>query len=78
MGVAKRCVGEQQFLLLFEPFDDAGGAILMATHALGHELGVAQRLVILANGRVIVDTPRGTLSAEEVHKLYALHTEEAS
>jgi heme ABC exporter ATP-binding subunit CcmA len=59
-------------------FTAAGGAILMATHAFGHELDVAGRLVILAGGRVVVDTPRGTHSAEEVHKLYALHTEEAS
>ena len=27
--------------------------------------------------RVIVDTPRGTLSADEIHRLYALHTEDA-
>jgi heme ABC exporter ATP-binding subunit CcmA len=59
-------------------FTAAGGAILMATHAFGRELDVADRLVILANGRIIVDTPRGTLGAEEIHRLYALHTEDAS
>ncbi|MBM3217941.1 MAG: heme ABC exporter ATP-binding protein CcmA [Candidatus Rokubacteria bacterium] len=59
-------------------FTAGGGAILMATHAFGRELDVAERLVILANGRIIADTPRGTLGAEEIHRLYALHTEDAS
>jgi ABC-type multidrug transport system ATPase subunit len=59
-------------------FTAAGGAIVMATHAFGRELEVAERLVILAGGRIIVDTPRGTLRGEEIHRLYALHTEEAS
>ena len=59
-------------------FTAAGGALLMATHAFGRELDVADRLVILANGRIVLDRPRGTLSAEDVHRLYAMHTEEAS
>jgi heme ABC exporter ATP-binding subunit CcmA len=59
-------------------FTAAGGALLMATHAFGRELDVADRLVILANGRAVLDRPRGTLSAEDVHRLYAMHTEEAS
>ncbi len=58
-------------------FTAAGGAILMATHAFGRELDVADRLVILANGTIIVDQPRGTLSADEIHRLYTLHTEDA-
>ena len=57
-------------------FAAAGGAILMATHAFGRELEVVDRLVILANGRIILDAPRGTLSGDEIHRLYALHTEE--
>jgi heme ABC exporter ATP-binding subunit CcmA len=61
-----------------ETFRAGGGAILMATHAFGRELEAADRLVILANGRIILDAPRGTLSGDEIHKLYALHTEEAS
>ena len=59
-------------------FAEAGGAILMATHAFGRELEVADRIVILANGRIILDAPRGTLNGDEIHRLYALHTEEAS
>jgi heme ABC exporter ATP-binding subunit CcmA len=61
-----------------QAFTAGGGAIFMATHALGRELDVAERLVILAGGHIIVDTPRGTLRGEEIHRLYALHTEEAS
>jgi heme ABC exporter ATP-binding subunit CcmA len=64
----------EQFL---HAFTAAGGAILMATHAFGRELDVADRLVILANGRIIVDQPRGALSADEIHRLYTLHTEDA-
>jgi heme exporter protein A len=59
-------------------FAAAGGAILMATHAFGRELDVADRLVILAGGRIILDAPRGALSADEIHRLYTLHTEETS
>jgi heme ABC exporter ATP-binding subunit CcmA len=61
-----------------ESFRASGGAILMATHAFGRELEAADRLVILANGRIILDAPRGTLSGDEIHRLYTLHTEEAS
>ena len=59
-------------------FTARGGAILMATHAFGRELDVVDRLVILANGRIILDAPRGTLGGDEIHRLYALHTEEVS
>ena len=59
-------------------FTAGGGALLMATHAFGRELEVADRLVILASGRIILDAPRGTLSGEEIHRLYALHTENVS
>ena len=61
-----------------QDFTARGGAIFMATHAFGRELEVAERLVILAGGRIILDTPRGTLRGEEIHRLYALHTEEGS
>ena len=59
-------------------FTAAGGAILMATHAFGRELEFADRLVILADGRIVLDAPRGTLRGDEIHRLYALHTEVAS
>jgi heme exporter protein A len=60
-----------------QSFAAAGGAILMATHAFGRELEAADRLVILSGGRIVFDTPRGTLSGDEIHRLYALHTEDA-
>jgi heme ABC exporter ATP-binding subunit CcmA len=59
-------------------FAAGGGAILMATHAFGRELEVADRLVILAGGRIVLDAPRASLGADEIHRLYSLHTEEAS
>lgn len=59
-------------------FAAQGGAILMATHAFGGELDVADRLVILVSSRLIVDAPRGTMTADEIRRFYTLHTEEAS
>jgi heme ABC exporter ATP-binding subunit CcmA len=59
-------------------FTASGGAILMATHAFGRELEVVDRLVILAGGRVVLDAPRQSVGADEIHRLYALHTEDGS
>ena len=59
-------------------FKSSGGAIVMATHSFGRELAVADRIAILAGGVVALDTLRGALSAEDVQRLYALHTEDAS
>ena len=47
----------------------------MATHSFGRELGVADRIAILADGRIALDTARGSLSAEDVQRLYVLHAE---
>jgi hypothetical protein len=49
----------------------------MATHSFGRELAVADRIAILAGGAIALDTPRGALSADDVQRLYALHTEDA-
>ena len=59
-----------------QSFTAGGGAILMATHAFGRELQVADRLVILAGGRIVLDAPCESLGADEIHRLYALHTED--
>src|SRR5690242_18131891 len=59
-----------------EAFKAAGGALLMATHSFGRELGGADRLAILAGGRVVLDTPRATLAPDDVPRLYAAHSEE--
>src|SRR5262249_7449910 len=53
-----------------------GAAVLMATHSFGRELGVADRLAILVAGRVVLDTPRAGLDAQDVQRLYIAHTED--
>ena len=59
-------------------FKTGGGAIVMTTHSFGRELAVADRIAILAGGAIALDTPRGALSADDVHRLYTLHAEDAS
>ena len=61
-----------------ETFKAGGGALLMATHSFGRELGIADRIAILAAGRVALDTPRAGLGPDDVQRLYVAHTEEAS
>ena len=61
-----------------ESFKAGGGALLMATHSFGRELGAADRIAILAGGRVALDTPRAALAPDDVQRLYAAHTEETS
>jgi len=56
----------------------AGGAILMTTHSFGRGLGVADRVAILAGGRVAHDAPVAALSADDIRRLYELHAEDAS
>ena len=60
-----------------ETLKAAGAALLMVTHSFGRELGVADRLAILAGGRIALDTPRGSLGPDDVQRLYALHAEDA-
>lgn len=52
-----------------------GAAIVMSTHSFGRELGVANRVAILAEGRVAVDVRREGLTIDELQRLYALHVE---
>jgi heme ABC exporter ATP-binding subunit CcmA len=68
---AKKWLGER-----LEAFKAGGGAVLMATHSFGRELAAADRLAILAGGRVALDTPRGGLAPDDVQRLYALHAED--
>ncbi len=56
-------------------FKEKGGAILMVTHNLGHGLAVADRVAILAGGRLAVERRRGGLDLETLGMLYATHTE---
>ncbi len=60
-----------------EALKAAGAAMLMVTHSFGRELGVADRLAVLAGGRIALDTPRGALGPDDVQRLYGAHAEEA-
>jgi heme ABC exporter ATP-binding subunit CcmA len=62
---ARKWVGE--FLLSFKA---AGGAAVMATHSFGGGLGMADRIGILGNGRLLMDRPAADLSTEELHRVY--------
>ena len=59
-------------------FKAGGGALVMATHSFGRELGTADRMAILAGGRVTLDMPLAGLDAADVQRLYATHTEDTS
>jgi heme ABC exporter ATP-binding subunit CcmA len=59
-----------------EAFKLRGGALLMVTHSLGRELGVADRIAVLAGGRISLDTPRAGLADDDVQRLYAAHVED--
>jgi ABC-2 type transport system ATP-binding protein len=61
-----------------EAFKTGGGALLMVTHSFGRELGISDRLAILAGGRVALDTPRVGLDPQDVQRLYTAHTEDVS
>ena len=63
-----------EFLLSFK---GRGGGILLATHSFGRGLGIADRVAILAGGRIALDRPRASIDLEELHRLYAVHTEDA-
>ena len=55
----------------------AGAALLMVTHSFGRELDLADRLAILAGGRIALDTARGSLGPDDVQRVYAAHAEDA-
>jgi heme exporter protein A len=60
-----------------EALKAGGAALLMVTHSFGRELGVADRLAILAGGRITLDTARGSLGPDDIQRLYAVHAEDA-
>jgi heme ABC exporter ATP-binding subunit CcmA len=61
-----------------ETFKSRGGALLMVTHSFGRELAVADRIAILAGGRIALDSPRAGLDPDDVPRLYAAHAEEGA
>jgi heme exporter protein A len=60
-----------------QAFKAGGGAAVVATHSFGGGLGVADRVGILAGGRLLVDRPTGELSGAELHRLYESLTDGA-
>jgi heme exporter protein A len=61
-----------------ETFKGRGGALLMVTHSFGRELGVADRIAVLAGGRIALDTPRSGMEADDLQRLYVAHAEEGA
>lgn len=57
----------KEFLLAFKA---AGGSAVVATHSFGEGLGIADRVGILAGGRLLMDRPAADLSGDELHRLY--------
>lgn len=45
---------------------DRGGSVVLTTHALEYGLDLASRVVVLANGRIVLDRPRALVSSETV------------
>ncbi|HKB77055.1 MAG TPA: hypothetical protein VKC58_10705, partial [Myxococcales bacterium] len=63
-----------EFLLAFKA---GGGSAVLATHSFGGGLGVADRIAILGQGRLLLDRPAADLSSEELHRVYESLTEGA-
>jgi heme exporter protein A len=57
-------------------FKADGGAVLFTTHSFTRGLGVADRIAILVQGRIALDTRMGTLGPDDVRRLYEAHAEE--
>jgi ABC-type multidrug transport system ATPase subunit len=57
-------------------FRDSGGTALLVTHSLGRGLRLADRVAILAGGRLVADEPRERLSEDALQRLYAATTED--
>ncbi len=51
-------------------FRAEGGAAILVTHGLGHGLALADRVAILAGGRLAAEQARGTLTEEALGQLY--------
>ena len=44
--------------------------LVLATHGFATALAVADRAVILAGGRIVLDRPAAGLERDELHRLY--------
>ena len=56
-----------EFLLSFKA---RGGALVVATHSFDAGVGVADRVAILAGGRIVLDRPTAALGLEDLRRLY--------
>jgi heme exporter protein A len=56
-----------EFLLAFKA---AGGTVVLTTHSFGGGLSVADRVVILAGGRVLLERAAADLPIDELHRIY--------
>ena len=61
-----------EFLLAFKA---GGGAVVVATHSFATGLGAADRVAILAGGRLMMDRPCAELDWEEIRRLYTSLTD---
>jgi heme ABC exporter ATP-binding subunit CcmA len=59
-----------------QAFKAGGGTVILVTHSFGRGLDVADRIAILAGGRIAADVPRSRLADEDVARLYALHADD--
>jgi heme ABC exporter ATP-binding subunit CcmA len=56
-------------------FKGAGGSAVVVTHTLGRALAIADRIVILAGGRIAAEASRASLSEDALQRLYLGATE---
>jgi heme exporter protein A len=56
-------------------FKAAGGSAVVVTHTLGRALAIADRIVILAGGRIAAEASRASLSEDALQRLYLGATE---
>jgi heme ABC exporter ATP-binding subunit CcmA len=58
-------------------FRDSGGTAVLVTHSLRLGLQLADRVAILAGGRLVADEPHAALTDETLQRLYLAATEES-
>jgi heme exporter protein A len=51
-------------------FKTRGGALVVATHSFDAGAGVADRMAILAGGRIVLDRPTADLDLDDLRRLY--------
>jgi heme ABC exporter ATP-binding subunit CcmA len=56
-----------EFLMSFKA---RGGALIVATHSFDAGVGVADRVAILAGGRIVLDRPAAELGPDDLRRLY--------